>query len=77
MEKFLRLLRAEAERNSHIEVAYRLGVSEATLRRWLAGERTPRGDVVLRALQVYPALLKAVVPNGTAGLRKAQGVGAI
>ena len=67
MQRFIELLRSEVKRTSPTIVAARLGVSENSIRNYLAGRVVPGGDVVVRALETYPMLLDAfdIVPKRT------------
>lgn len=56
MDRFLELLRVEAERTSPTMVAARIGCSEQSVKGYLAGKNVPGGDIVIRALQEYPSL---------------------
>jgi ABC-type hemin transport system ATPase subunit len=65
MERFLELLRAEVECGNVTEVAYRIGVRESTLLRWLSGVRSPEGAAIIRAMRAYPTLIASVLPDDT------------
>lgn len=72
MDRFLELLRAEAERTSPTMVAARIGCSEQSVKGYLAGKNVPGGDVVIRALQEYPSLRSCLSDKDTKAVDSVQ-----
>jgi len=76
MELFLKLLRAQCDRDTRTQVAARIGVSGASMDNYLRRKQVPGGDVVIRAMHAFPALRACAVPpqQGSNSQRDARGL---